>query len=173
MSYDILIGNAELESEWSADDADEITAEWVVKIRGAEGAPAFPYDFQPGANIRSPGYSQWSEFCEATGLYMLFYGIAVRDDKQHYGGILSSHPGIVPLMPIMLAVVSEARAKWEAANPGAIPGFDYVPMWMDRSKTHTDDGVRGRDGILARLLWLEWWMTWALANCERPAVYNR
>ena len=26
---------------------------------------------------------------------------------------------------------------------------------------------------MARLIWLDWWVQWALKNCERPAIYNR
>ena len=28
------------------------------------------------------------------------------------------------------------------------------------------------DPILARLIWLEWWMTWALRECKVPAIHN-
>jgi hypothetical protein len=167
MSYDILIGNAELEAEWASDDGP--VARWTVKLTWTEGAPAFPFDFQPGANVRSPGYSQWADFCRATGLHALFYG-GPDDGRRHYGGILSEHPGIVPLTPLMLATVVDARERWEQAHPGAVPGFDFAPGWM---LNVADDGVRGRDPILARLLWLEWWMAHALRTCERPAVYNR
>ena len=166
MSYDIIIGNAELEAEWES-EFDEPRAEWVVHLATADGAPAFPYDFQPSSNCRSPGYTQWSEFCTLTGLHLLFYG-GPDDGLRHYGGILSNHPGIVALKPSMLATVREARERWQKQNPDAEPGFDFFSF--DPNSHKGDDGVRGRDPILARLLWLEWWMDYALRTCERPAI---
>lgn len=167
MSYNIYVGNATLESSWSVEEG--CSASWHVEPVALDDAPNFAYDIlTENGNSRHPGYSQWSNFCVESGLYRLFYGVDARDGYNHDGGLLSVHPGCVPLTPSMLAEVTEARVRWECAHPGAIPGFDYDADWL----TSADDGVRGRDAILARLLWLEWWMTWALANCERPSISN-
>lgn len=171
MSYDIYIGNAVLESEWSVEDGP--FAEWVVACMSHPEAPAFPFDEMTGnGNGRHPSYSGWSDFCEATGLYAMFYGVPIPDRQRHEGGILSRHPGIVPLTPLMLSSVTDARERRRARceRDGAVPGFDFTPAWNAPDK---DDGVRGRDSNLARLIWLEWWMTYALAHCERPAISNR
>jgi hypothetical protein len=169
VSYSILIGNAELESAWPGDDEPE--ARWVVNAHEEPDALTFPFDGMTGnSNGRHPGYGQWADFCRASGLYALFYGIAEPDGRRHAGGILSRHPGIVPLTPDMFATVRAARERWLARHPNAIPGWDYPEHFPGRDEV--DDGVRGRDATLARLLWLEWWMDWALRTCERPAVHN-
>lgn len=171
MSYSIYIGNAVLESEW-ASEYGEPRAEWVVRPHAEVDAPTFPHDGMTGnGNGRHPSYSQWAEFCRLTGLHGLFYGVDEPDGRRHDGGILSRHPGIVPLTPDMLATVREACERWREAHPGAVPGWDFDPTFPPADAQ--DDGVRGRDSILARLLWLEWWMDWALRTCERPAIYNR
>lgn len=164
MSYSILIGNAEIESSWDVEDG--CFAQWAVSGHSEPDAPNFPFDgMTENSNGRHPGYSQWADFCRATGLHELFYGAT--------GGILNRHPGCVPLTAGMLETVRSALAQWKARHPDAIPGWNYDPEYMSfKGSRHVDDGVRGRDGNLARLLWLEWWMQWALTNCERPAISN-
>ncbi len=159
MSYDIYIGHAELESEWPGDY--EPIANWTVSGHAEDDAPAFPFDIMSQrGNSRHPGYTQWGAFCDEAGLRAMFF-----DDET---GLMRRHPGTFPLEPHHLATVRDRKARWMAAHPNAIPGFD----WSDPTPREKDDGVRGRDGILARLLWLEWWMDWALRTCERPAIHN-
>jgi hypothetical protein len=166
MSYDIYIGNAELESEWSD---DEVRAEWIVNGHAEPDAPVFAFDVMTkNGNSRHPGYSQWANFCRQAGLHALFFG-SPDDGRSHEGGLMSNHPGVARLDASILGLITAARIRWQATHPDAIPGFDYDPMWLKEQ----DDGVRGRDDVLARLLWLEWWMAWALRTCERPAIYNR
>jgi len=162
MSYDIYIGNAELESEWPGEDGP--VAEWTVKGHAEPDAPTFPGDFMTlNGNSRHPGYSQWADFCRQVGLYDLFFA--------EWEGLMCEHPGIAVLKPEHLAVVKAARELWSAQRPSAIAGWDFDPIFG--GKNSVDDGVRGRDGNLARLLWLEWWMDWTLRTCERPALHNR
>ena len=160
MSYDIIIGNATLESDWPGEDGVP-SAKWVAEMHSEPNAPTFAHDDQTGnGNCRSPGYTQWADFCRTTALDGMFYGPE---------GVLRTHPGCVVLTPAMFARVGEALATWLAEHPRAVPGWDYNPVWH----SEPDDGVRGRDPILARLIWLNWWMDWALTNCERPAISNR
>jgi hypothetical protein len=161
MSYSIYIGNAIIEDR-SEDGDGELLARFTVPEIIRHDAPSFPHDdMSNGKNGRHPGYSQWSDFCASAGLTALFF------DKET--GIMREHPGCFSLTPEHLAIVRAARERWQAEHPAAVPGFDFSRFMADQSK---DDGVRGRDGVLARLLWLEWWMSWALANCERPAIEN-
>jgi len=34
------------------------------------------------------------------------------------------------------------------------------------------DGPPNYDYSLARLIWLQWWVNWAITNCETPAISN-
>ena len=65
-------------------------------------------------------------------------------------------PDYVDLEPAHLEEMRDAVQRLRARYPKATPRFD---------------GGRA-DAHLARALWLEWWMNWALENCERPAIYN-
>lgn len=110
-------------------------------------APRFDNDDMTGqSNGRHPGYGQWSEFCKIAGLAALFYG-----DR----GFLKPHPGVRPLFRGQLGTVSAALQEWKRKFPGRTPGF-----------------AEGQDPILARLIWLEWWMNYALDKYEYPAMAN-
>jgi hypothetical protein len=154
MSYDIYIGNAVLE------EGEDLEVQYAVDAHIELSAPSFPYDaLSRQANSRHPGYCQWGDFCREVGLYDLFFG--------EESGLMRDHPGIKPLTTAHLEAVREALARHREQHPDTIPGFDWSPV-----SGEPDDGVRGRDGVLARLLWLEWWIEWALQNCEKPAIYN-
>jgi hypothetical protein len=157
VSYSIHIGNAEPVGD--IDEAYAETAEWGGEIRfpwngvhvpqvNLPDAPTFVGDEMTGnGNGRHPGYSQWSDFCEAAGLHGLFF--------EKHVGLMSSHPGTFALRAEHHAIVRAALTNWQNNHPNATPGFG-------------DEN----DGVLARLLWLDFWMGWALGNCARPAVHN-
>jgi hypothetical protein len=75
--------------------------------------------------------------------------------------LIADHPGAVPLLPGDLEYVRAARIRREQTNGGRPPGF-----WED------DGTDNGNDHTLARLLWLEFWIDWALDNCEVPIIQN-
>jgi hypothetical protein len=136
-----------------------------VTVNGHEEpeAPAFPFDAMSARkNSRHPGYSQWGKFCDLTGLRDFFF-------EKNYG-LMRRHPGTFALTPDHLHRVRVAIGEWQRVYPNAVPGWDYFAEFPGRDDI--DDGVRGRDSTLARLLWLEWWIAWALAHCERPAIHN-
>lgn len=170
MSYDIRIGEAVLDVP-SADAADEYgDNELTVQVKPARSrcAPSFPGDFMTGrGNCRSPGYSQWTNFCREAGLYDLFF------DEE--AGLMRRHPGCFLLRPAHLVRVGAARKVWEQAHPGKVPGWDPDLDGFGHDKT---TGQKRKpdpkyDGVLARLIWLEWWMGWALKRCKVPAIFNR
>ncbi len=68
---------------------------------------------------------------------------------------MRKHPGTFALKRKHLSAVSVASDHWRATHPAAVPGWGA-----------------GQDPILARLVWLEWWIRWALQNCESPALHN-
>jgi hypothetical protein len=152
MGYNLTIGNAVL------GEACPDTHVYSVDVDGAShpDAPAFgePTD---GTSQRWPSYSGWSEFCKEVGLTELFY------DREC--GLLSRHPGTFALTQGHLDTIAAALKHRRATNGGKEPGFP----------DETPEGElidNGKDGQLARLVWLEYWVRWALENCERPAMRN-
>lgn len=160
MGYTLTIGNAVPEF---SKDYGELYARWVVESTDRPDSPALPNDTNPRKNYRWPSYSGWANFCREAGIYPLFYG----DDPQARGGLLENHPGCVLLTEEHYKVVADALVarKAIAEHP---PGF-----MLDEGYPIPQDGTPGEfDAILGRLVWLEWWMRWALDNCETPAIGN-
>lgn len=145
MGWEILIG------EWDEDarsEDPEGTPQTVAHVEVAE-APAFDGDDAGHSNCRRPSYVDWHSFCRATGLADLFHGKA---------GLFAEHPSTVRLTKRHARIVKQAREMFQAARPAAQPTF------LSASE---------QDHHLARLIWLEWWVNWAIANCKRPAIHNR
>jgi len=148
VSFDIYIGEAVLDVPSAQDASEGALIEAYVEHVTLLDAPVFAGDIMTGnGNSRHPGYSQWAEFCKITHLDDLFFDESV--------GLMRAHPGCVLLQPHHRAAVRKALGKWEEEHQGAHAGFE-----------------NGQDGILARLLWLDFWIGWALANCKVPAIYN-
>jgi len=154
MGYNIEIGNA-------VPYAKEGRFGWRVEHIKLDYAPTFPNDWLTGkSNSRSPSYSGWSDFCRLTGLYDLFF--------EEYEGLMHRHPGIVPLTKEHHANIKAALEKFQAQHPYTIPGCKGYPDDEDAEPFDGDEYSYN----LARLIWLEWWMRWALDNCEHPAIEN-
>lgn len=172
MGYDILIGEAE--PYFPSPDEMEYDREprFKVNLRSHPDAPEFPGDDMTGkGNRRSPGYSAWSDFIVEVGLYDLFFGARSSERSPTRDTcLMRDHPGIAMLRPEDLVEIRQARERWEAKPWRAeerIPGWDpTLKLFEDR------EGDPRYDGYLARLLWLEWWIGWALDNCKVPAMYN-
>lgn len=161
MGYTFSIGNAV--PEFSKDDG-ELFARWVVEDATHPDAPTFPNDTATGnSNSRSPSYSAWIGFCSEAGIYDLFY-----DARGH---LLAGHPGCVMVTPNDLAKVREAREvrQKKATLP---PGFEGYPEFNKDTQVWETPDEGKYDATLARLIWLEWWMDWALKHCETPAIQN-
>lgn len=165
MGYNFKIGNACLRYE-KGDEYINIDVESATH----PDAPAHD-EFVGIGNMRSPSYTAWSDFCREAGIFELFYGqgwsredrrnMECTEDFHRESPLIASHPGAMALIPGDLEFVRAARIKREQTNGGKPPGF-----W-------NDDGTdNGNDPTLARLLWLEFWFDWALANCEIPTIKN-
>lgn len=144
MGYNIIIGNAEPHFEV---DGNDLIAEWGVKVVRNDEAPAFPGDEASHyVNSRFPSYSAWADAMEKAGLKSLF--------MDEHEGLFRRHPGCVKIDKSHFEQVcaAEERIKAKASCP---PGFG--------------DGF---NPTLARVVWLRWWMGWAIANCEVPAIQN-
>jgi len=161
MSYSIYIGAGEPEHD--TEDC-QLSARWVVESVTHDEAPEFPNDAMTGkSNSRHPSYSGWSDFCDEAGLYDLFF------DKEV--GLMSSHPGCEMIQERHVAEVKKALCRWRksAVKPPGFSGFGVYNKVTECWET-TDEGKY--DHILARLIWLDYWMTWALETCEVPAIHN-
>ena len=77
-------------------------------------------------------------------------------------GLLRNHPGCEPLEQAHLREVRRAIAVQKVKNGGKGPA-----IWND-----SDQNTNNGDPAMGRLLWLEYWMAWALKDCENPALYN-
>ena len=151
MGYSIKIGNAVPEF---GKDYDELWARWKVTGASDTNAPTFINDEMTGSTSqRSPSYSGWADFCRTVGLHDLFF--------EKYGGLMSQHPGCKILKQEHLDIVQTALIKYQAST-------DKKPGFIDWGEPDTGE----YDPHLARIMWLEWWMRWALANCETPAIEN-
>lgn len=150
MSYDIYIGNAELRTYRDEHGEPEMYRIVVEHMTNPE-APVFPGDEMTGnGNSRHPGYTQWGEFLRMVGLSDLFNS---RED-----GLMYEHPGNAALREAHAKEIEEALEDHRLIYPEAVPRFG--------------DEARPEDAALARLIWLDWWVKYALKNCERPCIYN-
>ncbi len=154
MGISITIGNAVPKMADEDDDPDDRSPRWEVV--GGESPDAPSFFGEEASSTRSPSYGQWAQFCRSVGLVGLM---------GENGTLVPSHPGVAILRPSDLAAVREALHAWRARpwpNPERIAGFNEYDA-------ETDPRL---DGNQARLLWLEFWIDWALKNCEHPAMGN-
>lgn len=144
MGYDIYIGEARVEVD---QENGQIAVH--VKAHTEPNAPRFDNDpLTENGNHRHPSYSAWGEFAEMFGLSDLFF------DPEF--GLFRDHPGKVLLTEQHYEKIYAANRRYQAAYPHSKPGF-------------SDDLVGCH---LARGAWLEWWVRWALDNCQTPCISN-
>lgn len=142
MGYDILIGNR-VPADKGARQCGRV---FEVERLEHPDAPLFGGDPTGRSNHRASSYSTWEEFCKDVDLYYLFFSKTV--------GLMREHPGVQPLTEYHLSHVRAALKAWNARH-------HLPPGWRP-----------GQDALKARLMWLEWWMDWALRNCRVPALEN-
>lgn len=151
MGYTFTIGNAV--PRHSTEDFPYLSASWNVEAIEHPDAPNLPNDFSGKRNERSPGYSIWANFLKEVGLYDLL--------MNERGFPVGGHPGCWGLTREMADQISAARKRFEekAVLPPGFETFDHT-------------GPANYDFTLARLIWLDWWVRWAVENCETPAIAN-
>jgi len=154
MGYNLTIGNGEPSF---SKDYGELSARWEVEIVEHTTAPDFADDPTGQTNMRSPSYSAWSGFCDAVGLRALFYG------DQSDDGWLTRHPGCALIEREHVEQIAGALKTYRAKWPGLTPGFS-------EAQNPTADSLAA--SYLARLIWLDYWVRWAFASCETPAIEN-
>ena len=148
MGYNIYIGNAV--PEFDKSDFPYLSARWTVEAAEHPDAPDFSADncITKNTNRRFPSYGVWTDFTKWAGLHEMFY--------DEHVGFLRPHPGCCGITREQVEVVERAleQKKRSATLPA---GFSDAC-----SKDHN----------LARLMWLAFWMRWAVDNCETPAIFN-
>jgi hypothetical protein len=120
---------------------------WItVPTTAHPDAPVFENDdMTSNTNTRHLSYSSWRDFEVAVGLEDLF-------DE-----LIANHPDNVELTWDHYDEVVFAISVFEGRYPLLTPTFN-----RDDNSAH-----------YARLLWLEWWMKYALENYDRPVFHNR
>ena len=169
MGYTLRIG--ELQIEYIQED-DEPRIDVSAKGFHHDDAPSFgePTD---GESQCWPSYSSWHEFCEFVGLYSLFYGTnqrrgeRIRDDY-----LIQEHPGCVPLTERHRKEINKALGDFKEAHPNATPTYgkpcpegENPLMWEDKDNPN-------ENAWMVRLVWLHYWVNWALDNCKQPVFQN-
>ena len=166
MGYTLTIGEAYLDY-----DNDESSPYCRVCAKGVthDDAPAFgePTDH---SNSRWPSYSGWHDFAGYSGLYSLFFGkehkdgYLVRDDA-----LLVEHPGAVPLAEQHRREINAALERWKTLYPHAVPTYGNIDP---KKFNDTDPDNPEENWKMTRLVWLHYWVNWALDNCDRPVFAN-
>jgi hypothetical protein len=167
MSYDIYIGQATIDVP-SAEDLEEGYNALECRVNGMQldDAPAFPGDLMTGkGNSRHPGYGSFSEFLKTAGLHDLFF------NKET--GLMRSHPGCFMLAKHHAEAIHEALERWRRDHPKAEPGWCDCPACDRIPNSRPVAPHMELDGILARLIWFDFWVRWTMANCTIPAICNR
>jgi len=146
MGYTITIGQLEVHKN-PKDGLDCTCLRLDAEGVSIDDAPAFgePTDH---TNSRWPSYSSWSDFLRNAGLYDIFF--------YDNGHLIGGHPGIRLVTKELQQRVAYALVSFKAANPNAEAVFNDDP----------------KGGTLCRLIWLDYWLTWALANCGTPVIAN-
>ncbi len=135
-----------------------------VEVVESEHAPTFPGERNVGANIRMPSYGSWSTFCDATGLRQVFYPPRVPMTVLlnfircwfQCEWLIARHPGVTRLTAQHARAITDAKTRYMQEHPQVQARYD-----ASLEEEH-----------LAQLLWLEWWIQWALEHCQRPGISN-
>lgn len=164
MGYTIRIGNGVLTSCWEDEYEYSPSAYWYVEGEVLDDAP-YSSDLTGKSNERSPSYTGWSDFVDEAGLRNLFY----NSEKT---GLMDHHPGIARLTKTHARIIRTALEDYRLAHPNAVASFCECKScegpWSKSEEPHNPNA----DGTLVRLTWLDFWVNWAVENCERPGIYN-
>lgn len=160
MGYCIAIGDAK---PYHGKEDNDFFSGWDVGRLELVCAPEFPNDEMTGkTNIRRPSYTQWAAICREAGIYELFF-----DESE---GLFRDHPGCKPLKQKHLDEIRFALDLRKRKSKKRAGFFDAVFNEEKDEWEYPEEHLY--DGVLACLIWLEFWVNWALSNCENPAIAN-
>lgn len=156
MGFDFKIGNAV--PVYPGEEADNFG--WTVASATHPDAPAIDHDapWSVRGNHRSPSYTVWHDFSRTVGLEHLFNKIDGSAPE-----LIPAYPGVAPLTRAHADEIDAALNAFRVAHPNAVPRFSAALMG-------NGDDISEHDAHLARLVWLAWWVRWAVENCEHPAI---
>lgn len=171
MGYDLIVGEACFRG-----DKDEAYLRVWAEPQAHDAAPVFPNDPMTGnGNLRSPGYSAWTDFCRDVGLYGMFYGKdGQRNPYMHPDPnchretpILSDHPGFQAINEADVLAIKHALDQHIAKHGKLVPGFRD---WHEKDEDAPPNAMECAQR--ARLIWLHYWCDWAVKNCTWPVIAN-
>lgn len=171
MGYTIQIG----EACFDGCKADAYMRVWA-EPQAHDDAPTFPNDGMTGnGNSRSPSYTAWSGFCRDAGLYGMFFGLDGRrnpymepDPNSHRDvPIMADHPGFAVINEQDVLAVKHALDQHIAQHGELTPGFR---PWGERDEDAPENSMAC--ATRARLIWLHYWVDWAVKNCRWPVIAN-
>lgn len=162
MGYTLGIGEAEMDF-----DADSKYLEITFKVEFEDTVKA-PDGL--GGNWRDAGYGYFKDVANDLGLTELFFGQGWDRSLREYSPcsgefhrefpLIQKHPGHQVIGLDDVDHVTSARIFWE--DHRAVSGLTDPPGLGD-----------DKDDRYFWVLWLEFWMAWAVHKCERPIFYNR
>lgn len=172
MGYSITIGEGVMRfpSKKEMEEYGENHIDVSVDGHSEEDAPTFPGDGLTGkGNSRHPSYTQWSGFCERTGLKDLFF--------SQDSGLMRQHPGTFALcgddLKKVKAAVKLHKAMYGKDLKAGCCECDKCQGGFGRKNAVHEAGfIETQSYDRVRLVWLEWWMNWALKNCKNPSIRN-
>lgn len=142
MGYTLKIGEATIEP-----DPEIFYIRTGVRGEEHENAPAFgePTD---RSNSRWPSYNNWYEFERVFNLEDVF-----RDEKK---GLITGRPNVALITKWHKERIDQEYENFMKKYPDSKPCYN----------TESD-----KDKYLVRMVWLKYWVDWALENCNVPAFY--
>lgn len=164
MGYNLRIG------ELSVDyDNDEDCPYVTLSAEGAyhDDAPAFG-ELGGKSNEKWPSYTGWHDFSDYFNLGSLFYGKGPNGDLIRDDHLIQLHPGVVPLTKTHLKEIEAAVSSHKIKHPNATPTYGE----KQKSAFDADENNPEKNWQYCRLVWLHYWVKWALKNCERPVFAN-
>lgn len=150
MGYHIYIGEPSVKL-CREDSLGMLVPTIVVQMERSYDAPYFDNDdLTEKTNYRAPSYNGWEEFTKESDLHHLFYNAET--------GLMTKNPGAALLNTHHLAEVKHAIAKWAIRRKEESMGIAGFALNQDR--------------VAANLMWLEYWIKWALEYCTTPVFYT-
>lgn len=159
MGYSFTIGDLKkVVEKYEEDGVIEEYENWSAETIELENAPAFgePTD---RTNERWPSYSAWSEFAEFTNIYDLIYS-----DTGH---LIGSHPGYLELTDDFQKNLKKRKKEFEEKYPKVEATYGNKTSIFEADPNNPPENY-----FYCRLVWLDFWVDYALENCETPAIVN-
>jgi len=158
MGYSITIG--ELEIETHDDDGLDCTGLSFDAVGvSRDEAPAFgePTDY---TNSRWPSYTSWSNCLRDAGIYDLFF------DNGH---LIGGHPGVRLVTKEFVEEFKKRKQVFEQKYPNVQPtyGENHKGVFGEVDEDNPEE-----NSVYCRVVWLDYWLTWALENCKVPVIAN-